>query len=85
MQDPYRQAALAWLKRHNQVVRFLLSIGSLKETDIVPSKTKKQALAMQIACAGKSTLGIPKKVGCDFHSADARRKMMNKHTRSKKK
>ena len=72
--DPYRQAALAWLKRHNQVVRFLLKIGSLKENDLMPSKTKKMARAMAAACYGKSTLGIPKKVGCEFAKADAKKK-----------
>lgn len=36
----------------------------------MPSKTKKQARAMAAACKGKSTAGIPKKVGCDFMAAD---------------
>ena len=36
----------------------------------MPSTSRKQALAMQIAAAGKSSLGIPKKVGKDFHAAD---------------
>lgn len=36
----------------------------------MPSTSKKQAIAMRIAAAGKSTLGIPKKVGKDFAAAD---------------
>lgn len=38
----------------------------------MPSKTPKQAKAMRIAAAGKSNLGIPKKVGKDFVAADKR-------------
>ena len=43
----------------------------------MPSKTAKQKRAMRAAAAGKSTLGIPKKVGKEFVKADrkkARRK-----------
>ena len=43
----------------------------------MPSRTKKQARAMRAAAAGKSTIGIPKKVGKEFVQADrkkARRK-----------
>ena len=36
----------------------------------MPSKTQKQAGAMAAACKGKSQLGIPKKVGCEFMRAD---------------
>jgi len=36
----------------------------------MPSKTKAQARAMAAACHGKSTRGIPKKVGCEFSRAD---------------
>lgn len=36
----------------------------------MPSKTAKQRRAMQAAAAGKSTLGIPKKVGKEFVAAD---------------
>jgi hypothetical protein len=39
----------------------------------MPSKSKNQAKAMQIAAAGKSTLGIPKKVGQEFKEADKRK------------
>ena len=35
-----------------------------------PSKTPKQARAMRAAAAGKSTLGIPAKVGREFVKAD---------------
>ena len=37
---------------------------------IMPSKTPKQAAAMRAAAAGKSTRGIPKKVGQEFVKAD---------------
>lgn len=32
----------------------------------MPAKTAKQKRAMYAACAGKSKIGIPKKVGCEF-------------------
>ena len=35
-----------------------------------PSKTPKQHRAMEAAAHGKSTLGIPKKVGKEFVAAD---------------
>ena len=38
----------------------------------MPSKTPRQRRAMAAACYGKSTSGIPKKVGCDFARADKR-------------
>lgn len=37
----------------------------------MPSVSKKQKVAMKIACAGKSSIGIPKKVGCEYAKADA--------------
>lgn len=40
----------------------------------MPSKTEKQHRAMAAAAAGKSTLGIPKKVGKEFIKADAAKK-----------
>ena len=36
----------------------------------MPSKTQKQARAMAAACRGKSKVGIPKKVGCEFAKHD---------------
>ena len=36
----------------------------------MPSKTPKQARAMRAAAAGKSTIGIPAKVGREFVKAD---------------
>ena len=36
----------------------------------MPSKTKKQAIAMRIAAHGKSNIGIPVKVGKEFVKAD---------------
>ena len=35
-----------------------------------PSRTKKQAVAMRIAAAGKSNIGIPQAVGQEFVKAD---------------
>ena len=42
----------------------------------MPSKSESQRRAMQAAAHGKSTIGIPKKVGKEFAQADA-----NKTTR----
>ncbi len=42
--------------------------------NLMPSKTRKQQQAMAAAAAGKSTLGIPKKVGAEFLAADKRKK-----------
>lgn len=36
----------------------------------MPSKTPRQAQAMRAAAAGRSTLGIPAKVGREFVAAD---------------
>lgn len=36
----------------------------------MPSKTPKQARAMRAAAGGKSTIGIPQKVGKEFVRAD---------------
>lgn len=49
----------------------------------MPSKTKKQRVAMAIACKnpGKATSGIPQKVACDFHRADKSRKVTAKKKR----
>lgn len=32
----------------------------------MPVKSEKQRRAMHAACSGKSKLGIPKKVGCEY-------------------
>lgn len=40
----------------------------------MPSKSAKQRRAMHAAAQGKSTLGIPKKVGKEFVRADKRKK-----------
>lgn len=40
----------------------------------MPSKTEKQRKAMAVACYGKSKLGIPKKVGCEFAKHDMAKK-----------
>jgi hypothetical protein len=42
----------------------------------MPSVSQKQVIAMRIAAAGKSNIGIPQKVGKDFVAAD---KGMNKN------
>jgi hypothetical protein len=39
----------------------------------MPSKTPRQKRAMRAAAAGKSTIGIPKKVGKEFVKADRRK------------
>ncbi len=41
----------------------------------MPSTSRKQEIAMQIAAAGKSNIGIPQKVGKEFAAADRRKKM----------
>lgn len=41
----------------------------------MPSVSKAQSAAMHAAAAGRSTLGIPKKVGRDFVNADKGRKV----------
>lgn len=40
----------------------------------MPSVSKKQHRAMCAAAGGKSTLGIPKKVGREFCKADSKKK-----------
>lgn len=40
----------------------------------MPSKTPRQHRAMEAAAHGKSTLGIPKKVGKEYVKADKRKK-----------
>lgn len=39
----------------------------------MPSKTPKQRRAMRAAAAGKSKIGIPRKVGKEFVRADKRK------------
>lgn len=39
----------------------------------MPSKTRKQARAMRAACHGKSRLGIPKKVACEYVRHDRKK------------
>lgn len=39
----------------------------------MPSKTPKQARAMRAAAAGKSKIGIPRKVGKEYVRADKRK------------
>ncbi len=39
----------------------------------MPSKSKKQAIAMRLAKAGKSTLDIPQKTGAKYVAADKKK------------
>ncbi len=39
----------------------------------MPSVSEKQAIAMRIAAAGKSNIGIPQSVGKDFVQADKKK------------
>jgi hypothetical protein len=48
----------------------------------MPSKSEQQRRAMRAAASGKSTLGIPKKVGQEFLAAD-RRKAKTQRRRAK--
>ena len=41
----------------------------------MPSSSKKQQIAMQLAAAGKSKLGIPKSVGKEYVKADKAKSM----------
>jgi hypothetical protein len=50
---------------------------------MMPSVSKKQHNAMAAAAFGKSTLGIPKKVGKDFVKADKGKKFRNAGRKSK--
>jgi len=49
----------------------------------MPSSTPKQALAMRIAAAGKSNIGIPQSVGKEFTAADKRKKLARVVSRKK--
>jgi hypothetical protein len=40
----------------------------------MPSTSKKQEIAMAIAAKGESNIGIPQKVGQEFHAADVAKK-----------
>jgi hypothetical protein len=45
----------------------------------MPVKSAKQRKAMAAACFGKSTLGIPKHVGCEFiHSKKSKKRRKKK-------
>jgi hypothetical protein len=47
----------------------------------MPSKTKRQRGAMFAACAGKSRIGIPQSVGCEFAAADRKKAHAKKRKR----
>lgn len=44
----------------------------------MPSRTPKQKRAMRAAAAGKSNIGIPKKVGEEFVKADKKKRKCKK-------
>lgn len=50
----------------------------------MPPKSEAQRKAMHAAAAGKSTIGIPKKVGKEFSSADKPGKLPAKAPKKKK-
>lgn len=50
----------------------------------MPPKSEKQRRAMRAAAAGKSTLGIPKKVGREFLKADKGGKLPKSKRKGKK-
>lgn len=50
----------------------------------MPSTTEKQRRAMASAASGKSTIGIPKKVGKEFMKADPGGKLPKKAKGKKK-
>jgi hypothetical protein len=58
-------------------------ISNRKEADM-PPVSESQRRAMYAAKAGKSTLGIPKKVGKEFVKSDKGGKLPNKVSTSKK-
>jgi len=49
----------------------------------MPSSTPKQKIAMRIAAAGKSNIGIPQSVGKEFTAADKRRDLAKAMAKSK--
>jgi hypothetical protein len=44
----------------------------------MPSDTRKQAIAMMLAAKGKGNIGIPPKVGKEFHAADKKTGILKK-------
>ena len=51
----------------------------------MPSSSAKQAVAMRIAAAGKSNLGIPESVGKEFVAADKLRIAKRRQRKRRKK
>ena len=52
-----------------------------RSEDLVPAKSQAQYRAMQAAAHGKSTLGIPRKVGKEFANATKNPKRLPKRKR----
>lgn len=50
----------------------------------MPAKSKRQLRAMHAAASGKSTLGIPKKVGCEYVKATHKMKGMPERAKKRK-
>jgi len=44
----------------------------------MPSETRKQAIAMMLAAKGKGNIGIPQKVGQEFHKEDKKTGILRK-------
>ena len=44
----------------------------------MPSDTRKQAIAMMLAAKGKGNIGIPQKVGQEFHREDKKTGILRK-------
>jgi len=44
----------------------------------MPSDTRKQAIAMMLAAKGKGNIGIPQKVGQEFHKEDKKTGILRK-------
>lgn len=55
------------------------------EDGAMPAKSKRQLAAMGAACGGKSTLGIPKEVGCEMVKATKRVPKVGRVSRKGKK
>lgn len=51
----------------------------------MPPRSEKQRRAMRAAASGKSTLGIPKKVGKEFSKADKGGKLPERKRKRRKK
>ena len=62
-----------------------MAVGAKRHREelTMPSSTPKQKIAMRIAAAGKSNIGIPQSVGKEFTAADKRRDLAKAMAKSK--